>query len=354
MLRRSGRNVRRLVGTCGLGLAAVLLAGCASGLKEPSYAVDLTEKYNTPDGMTVDADGNILLSCPNFNNDKEGAKILKIDKDDKITEVVTLPVHPDTKKPSGPLGVAIGADGNLYVADNQSFTTNDYKSRLLRVVMKDGKAEKVEVVVTGLIMANAVACRGDCVYVVESKFDTTSSPMRSGVYRFQISELKGDAPIKLLPGGNDTHVFARIITKNPDWVGANGMAFDAGHMYVCNFGDAKLHQFLLDRQGHIVASKVLAEDAGMKSCDGMCIDPATGDIYIADFLANAVHKVDPKTGEVATVARNGNTDGTGGLLDRPSEPCVRGTKLYVANIDLPLAGNEFDKPHTLSVFDLAK
>jgi sugar lactone lactonase YvrE len=90
----------------------------------------------------------------------------------------------------------------------------------------------------------------------------------------------------------------------------------------------------------------------MLSTDGLSIDRRTGDIYIADFLGNALHKVDPKTGKVTTIARNGNTDGSGGALDRPSEPCVRGNKVYVANIDLPLAGNATDKPHTISVVTL--
>lgn len=332
---------------------ALMVAGCARGLKQPSGVIVLPEKYNTPDGMTVDKDGSIILSCPNFNDDTHGAKILRIDKDDKVSEIVTLPVHPETKKPSGPLGVAVGSDGNLYVADNQSFTTTDYQSRLLRVVMKGGKAVKVEAVVTGFIMSNAVVAHGDSIYVVESKFDTTSSPMRSGVYRFRISELSGSKPIQLKPGGNDIHVFARIITRNPDWVGANGMGFDAeGNLYVCNFGDAKLHKFSLDHNGNIVGHKVLAAGQGMKSCDGMCIDPKTGYIYIADFLGNAVHKVDPKTGKVTTIGKNRNSDGTGGLLDRPSEPCVRGNKLYVANIDLSLDGNTYDEPHTISIFTL--
>ena len=88
------------------------------------------------------------------------------------------------------------------------------------------------------------------------------------------------------------------------------------------------------------------------SADGLKVDSKTGDIYIADFLGNAVHKVDGKTAKVTTIAKNGNTDGAGGALDKPSEVCLRGNRLYVSNIDLSLADNEHDAPHTISVIEL--
>ena len=90
----------------------------------------------------------------------------------------------------------------------------------------------------------------------------------------------------------------------------------------------------------------------MKSADGLKVDPKTGLVYIADFLGNAVHCVDPKTGKITVIAKNGLTDGSNGALDKCSEVCLRGNRLYVANIDLSLDGNTYDKPHTISVIEL--
>lgn len=364
MQRWNRHTLPPLARTTALALAAaLLLAGCAEtpseptstpALKQPKLAIELPEKYNTPDGMAVDPKtGDIILSCPNFNDDKYPAKMLRIDKNDQITEIIDLPVHPETKK-AGPLGVDIGPDGNLYIADNQAFGTEEHKSRLVRVVIKDGKAEGCEVLVTGFIMSNAVSCHGDSVYVTETKLDPEAKPLPSGVYRFKLAELDTEKPIALEPGGKDKHLIATIQTRNEEQaVGANGMGFDAdGNMFVCNFGDAQIIKITFDAEGKVASQKVLAEGAGMKSCDGMKVDRKTGDVYVADFLGNAVHKVDGKTGKVTTIARNDNTDGAGGLLDRPSEVGLRDGKIYVSNIDLDLAGNEYDKPHTISVIEM--
>jgi sugar lactone lactonase YvrE len=354
------RRVKALAANVAIILAALALAGCGGALLEPAGMVELPDPYNTPDGMALAPDGSIVLSVPNYNDRQHAPKTLKIDKDDKVSELVTsYPTNPDTKLPCAPLGVDVGSDGNLYIADCQSINAppnlpREDNSRLLRVVVKDGKAEKVEVLVTGFLMSNAVACFGDSVYVTESKLDPKKvNPMPSGVYRFKYAELSGEKPIALQPGGKDPHLVVRLETKNPDWVGANGMGFASdGTMYVCNFGDAQIIKITFDKDGKVASQTVLAERHGMKSADGMKVHPKTGDIYVADFLGNAIHKVDAKTGKVTTIARNRIGTGAGGALDAPSEVCIRGNRLYVSNIDLPLAGNTYDKPHSISIYTL--
>jgi sugar lactone lactonase YvrE len=334
-------------------LVAALLTGCST-LSQPSIGVLLPEKCNTPDGMVLAPDGNIYLSCPNSNNDKFSARIMKITLDDRLEEFFALPCHPETGK-ACPLGIDIGPDGNFYIADNQNLAGAVDKSRLLRVVVKKGKPVGFYILATGFNQANAVVCRPDGIYVTETSITGGVTPMPSGVYRFRYSEFRSGKPIKIIPGGHDKHLIATIYTDNPEWaVGANGMAFDSqGNMYIGNFGETAIVKFTFDTNGRVASQEVLVRGHGIESTDGMKYDPKTNAIYVADFVSNAIHKINTITGKVTTIAKNeNNSGGVGGLLDKPSEVCLRGNRLYVSNIDLPFGGNEYDQPHTISVIEL--
>lgn len=347
----------------------LLLAGCgpaaaeepadapAAELKTPSIAVNLPPEHNTPDGMALDSQNNIILSCPNFNDPSHPAWMMKITPDDKLEKYFELPLHPETNR-ACPLGIGFGSDGNLYIADCQALGgATGYTSRLLKLTIEDGKPVRCDPVVEGFVMSNAVARRGDYIYVTETQLiaEPPEGPLASGVYRFAISELDPDKPIVLKPGGEDPHLIVKLSTENEEWkVGANGLGFGPdGTMYIGNFGDAQLIAVKFDADGKVASQKVVAEGGPIKSTDGLKVDAKTGLVYIADFLGNAVHCVDPKTGKVTVIAQNGPTDGQGGLLDKCSEVCLRDNKIYVSNIDLDdLDGNKFDEPYTISVIEL--
>ncbi len=322
----------------------------------PPSTICLPDDTSTPDGMTVGRDGKIYLNLLNLHVPAVAA-VWTLDENDTLRKLIDLPVHPETDGVY-PLGIAEGADGNLYVADNQTFGENtEHKSRLLRVVMKRGRAKRVECVATGFIAANAVEAFGKGIYVTETCLVNGAEPHVSGLYRFDLDELSAEEPAQLKPDGADSRLVAKFTTTAADWrkdVGANGMAISPdGRLFVCNFGEASILTAPLKEDGFLAEPlEVLVKGDGIGSTDGMKYVPAWDKLVVADFFSNAVHMVDAKTGQVKTLAQNPNSTGADGRLDKPSEPCVRGTTVYASNIDLPYDGNESDKPDSLTVIQL--
>ncbi|MCL2306195.1 MAG: SMP-30/gluconolactonase/LRE family protein [Planctomycetaceae bacterium] len=323
------------------------------------YALELGDQFNTPDGMAVDCQGNIILAVPNAYAREGGTWLLKITPDEKVEKYFWLKPHPQTNK-ACPLGIVFGSDGHLYICDAQGIGGDTtHKSRILRVVHQNGKPVSEETLVTGLVQANGIAFANSNIYFTETQFveEIKESPIESGVFCFSLNEFRNlHRPIQVGPNGNDRHCIFKFKTENPDWpIGANGIGAtpDGGFVYVANFGDKQIIELTLDKIGYkVLSSRVCVEGGPIESVDGLRVCPK-GYIFFADFAGNAVHVANPANGKVFVLAKDpmGGT-GAGGELDCVSEVCLRGSKLYCSNIDLPYCGNKNDQPHTLSVLDL--
>ena len=118
MLQITRRTITRTAGSAALlALTLTLLVGCKpaadpapdpgriakeaqAGLKTPKLAINLPEKYNTPDGMTLNKKTGIMyLAVPNFNENcfKPGVMI-KIMPDNTWSVLCAMPMHPDTNR----------------------------------------------------------------------------------------------------------------------------------------------------------------------------------------------------------------------------------------------------------------
>lgn len=327
------------------GAALVLQLTTYGQLRKAELLVTLPDYCNTPDGMTLDADNNIILSCPNFNDTSVPGILVKIDSNNVPSILYKLPTHPDTGK-AGPMGLAFSPSGSLYLADNQYFNDKNRKSRLLRIDFKAGRPERTVIVASGLALANAVSIRNGYVYVSDTVVDEQSSPLVSGVYRFKLE----DEAIVVKPR-KDLHLIATLKTHNKKLrFGADGMCFDSkGNLYVANFADGTINKVIFNEQGRPLSNRLFAKHPKMKSSDGLFCD-AKDTIYVADSLANAVFAFSPK-GVLTTIAQNGDTDGADGGLDQPCEVIIRGDSMIVANFDMPFEGcinQNFDRPYTLS------
>ncbi len=357
------KNIIPIGITCLSASALLLLGGCAESCKQcatvafltdgellsPMKTITLPKKYNSPDGMTIGADGYIYVAMNNVGDQSYPAKIARISPDDEITDFCDLPPHPKTGKAS-PLGIVFGSDGNLYVADNQTFVTEERAlSRLLRINIVNGKAVGVDVVVTGMTMANGVSSSGDYIVVNDTNI-VPDYPLKSGTYRFSLKQLDS-GPIAVT-GLGDPNLIIEMTTENADFqVGANGVAYGSdGSMYVCDFGDAEIWKTTFKPNGEVDSLEVLCKGQGLECVDGLQMD-ADGILWTADFLGNAIASICPDCGNVTIWAKNAPGDGSNGM-DAPSECIRRGNKVYVSNIDLTYGPNTQDDIHSMTVYEL--
>jgi len=326
----------------------------AHALKKPRELFNLADKYTNPDGMCL-KDGYVYVNMNNLAAEKPSV-IARFGKDEKLEEVVALPVHPETGFICA-LGIVFAQDGNLYVNDNQNFTGKGLgRSRILRVVMKDGKAEGVETVVNGINEANGITAFGDTLYVADTNFGT-KDPYTSGVYAFKLSELSAGNPVTVKAGKDDPHCVGSFTTTGKWPVGANGIAADDdGNVFVCNFGDAVLWKMTFDASRKVKEFKpfVDCKKASVESLDGLQYDAEDGLLWTTDFIGNAVVCVEihGDHAHVNIIAKNPPSDGSKGQLHAPSECIRRGDKVYVSNISLTFGPHKAAKTHTMSVIDL--
>jgi hypothetical protein len=369
-------------------IAAMLLfvTGCASTTpkKNEKHAarllIRLPKSCNTPSGATLDAEGNIILSIPNFNNDallKGGLietpappKMVKIDKNNELTtwyEFRDEDMHPDTGK-IGPMGCAFGPDGNLYVTDMQTFWDNHQQSRLLRINVIDGRPVGMDVVVEGFMVSNDMVWKGDTLFVTESvlahpKGGEKTSQLLSGVYAFKIDELKSGCLI--LPPYDDNnperHLMEVFHSTGRGGFGAVGVTVDGkGNLYTSIMEDGLIYKTSFDDKGEPFESSLFAKSNGMVSAAGIVWRKEDNQLYVADMLNNAVYKMDMK-GNVQPLPKNPDTDEADGFLDKPYEVLIRGNELIVVNMGMTweettglLVNTKNDKPYIISVIPLGR
>ncbi|OXB23412.1 hypothetical protein B0A80_10715 [Flavobacterium tructae] len=322
---------------------------------KPALFADLGETCQTPDGMALDKKGNLFLSITNaISFEKYGSKILTFDKNDKpITWFDKLPLHPVTQKVH-PMGMEFGPDGNLYIMDNQFFANRENFSRLLRIIVKDGKPVKAEVLAEGFNFGEAVRWFKNRIYITDALFENRRE---SGIYSFSLEELN-QKMIALDSSNKKNYLIATFILKpevTKSTIGIDGIAFDKkGNLYAGNFGDGVITKIEFYCDGKVKSKKVVFDSDKLKCCDGFFYDKKRNSIFIANYENNSVHELNLDTNTISLIWENDNADGSDGQLDNPCETIVYKGKLLVVNYDT-FEGEKnkgADRFHTISSFKL--
>jgi hypothetical protein len=347
-------------------VAVFLAANCFAAEKQtcstPATAkllVALPDFCNTPDGMSLQADNSIVVSVPNFNEEKSPPLLIRVTPDNQAEVFYKFPTpYPGLEAPVNriaPMGICRAPSGDLYFADMQYMKDKNQKSRLWRLALRDGKVEKMVLVASGFNVANGVIVHDGYVYITESVLVEGFNPtLRSAVMRFKL----GEENVRLAtPLANDPHIVATFESRKKDWgFGADGIAFDSkGNLFVGLFGEGEMYKITFDACGKVQSNKLFAKAPQLINCDGMSCDLRTDKLYVADSAANAIQVICPQ-GKVTTLAANADvTDKLTGMLDQPCEALVRGDTIVVSNMDWVFPGfinKKWQQPATLSVIRL--
>lgn len=361
---------RRILSLLPAVLLSLSVAGASAGdrlafdvppsLQKSKIFVVLPEDIvATPDGMAIAPNGDLVVACPNFGNQKLPGTVIRINKDRNIAKWFDVPVN----KKSGvarPMGIDFDKDGNLYIVDNQGWTGNPEsvgEGRILKVEFdKDGNVAKSTEIAVGMEHPNGLKVRNGQVYVTQSMMPKVKDPsgkLVSCIYRFPANA----EDINVTNTLDDKDIIATFITQNPDiQYGLDGLVFDKdGNLYVGNFGDGTVSKITFNLDGSIKSNILWANNTDqLMTTDGMCIDDA-GNIYVADFSPNAVAKIDT-AGNVKRIAQSPDSDGSRGELDQPGEPIVWNGKLIVTCFDMVTddgkVNSAHDSPQTIVMMDM--
>ena len=322
----------------------------ADGLLPVKRAFDLT-KYGAanPEGLTIFNNEIYFTARNDFL--KTPPKIMRITEKDKLETVMTF-----ASRDVSPLGLAFGADGNLYVCDNQFSDTNWGKSRLLRVTFQNGKPTRADVVVAGFNHINDIAVKRDDLYVTETVLNRTANGVTTtgAVFKFSLAELNTGRPVVVKPVATDPHCLLTIETRDREYpYSANGLTFDGeGNLFICSFGDGVMWRATFDAKGAVTSRKPWVDTRrfGMRSLDGAHYDAVDNLIWVADTVGNSVGYVDVMSPRARVIARSGIPhDGADGNLDTPADIIRRGEKLYVVNFNLEFGPHKATEHQSVSV-----
>ena len=296
------RTIERVILAPGALCAACALTACrpTSMVDSPAASVssamdrlwervDLPEK---PEGVAVDRQGNLYVGLA------KSTRILRIAPDGSTSDFARiLPTTIPAAGPPGLLGFAFH-DGDLYAA----LVTANPATRGVWRVDADGAAEHLAGT-QAICWPNALAFdpRGN-LYVTES---TRSVPFCSNpvtpvgaVWRVTPDgsvDVWSEGP--LLAGNG----FLAGLGFSIPPLGANGIAYDRGTIWVANTERGSVVRIPILARGDAGEASDVARDPALLPLDGLTVD-ARGDLYAMAIGNHAVVRVDPADGSLETVA----------------------------------------------------
>ncbi|MEN5207133.1 gluconolaconase [Stenotrophomonas terrae] len=254
-----------------------LLAGSVEGLADGQGSA---AKFNTPSGIALDAQGNLYVA------DTGNHAIRKISTQGLVSTLAGngSPGFADGNgaqvRFNGPMGVAVGADGRVYVAD----TWNDR----IRVIATDG---------TVTTLAGGAQPGWEDGPGAQARFDTPTDLKFDGHGNLWVADLQNNA-LRSIDGNG--MVSTRVGMPNAERVLWGPMTLAITHDDVVYVGERQTGRVVqLSPHGHIVA--VAGNDAlRFARPAGLALAP-DGSLLLSDADAYRIHHLVPRTADMPEV-----------------------------------------------------
>ena len=250
-------------------------AGASEG-----YSDGLTTfgSFNTPSGLALDSEGNLIVADTGNN------RIRKITSDGQVVTMAGDGTasyrdgHASEAQFNGPIGVAVDARGNIYIADS-------YNDRI-RMITNDGQV-------------STVAGKGTPGYADgdrnTAQFDTPCGVVITTDGSLIVADTGNDRLRKITPDGNVTTV------PNDDLSSPIGLAISHDNfLYVTELDRSRVVQIAPDGVARVIAGDVsgfaeATDQARFNQPAGIAIGPHSNrpvELYVADSGNYLIRKLD--------------------------------------------------------------
>ncbi|NJC03256.1 sugar lactone lactonase YvrE [Xanthomonas sp. 3272] len=255
----------------------------AGGQEGFAGGVDAAAEFNTPSGIAFDTAGNLYIA------DTGNHAIRKRTPQGVVTTLAgdgsagSRDGAAAQARFNGPIGVAVDAQGRVYVAD----TYNDR----IRVIAPDGQ---VSTLAGGALpgMADGV---GD-----QARFDTPTDLKVDAHGVVWVADMRNDAIRRIAPDGS----VSTLIGGDPADLSPllhRPMTLALTHDGVLYVGDASGRVLQVTRAGHVVTMSGEDVMQRMSRPAGIAVD-AQGAVYVSDAGSARVHRLVPATAANANAA----------------------------------------------------
>jgi sugar lactone lactonase YvrE len=307
----------------------------------------ISARLDTPLGVAVDAAGNIFIA------DYDNGRIRKVTPGGVISTVAgngsyqgTGDNGPATSAGMGPIGVAVDAAGNIFIAD----TDNDRVRKVNTAGIITAFAGSGN---NGFAGDNGPATSARLAAPVGVAVDTSGNVFLADYDNFRIRKVGTNGVITTIAGNGSYEYGGDGGPATSAGIGPTSIAVDVtGNLFIADFDNERIRK--VTSSGSISTLAGTGErgfsgdggpgtDAELRDPFGVAVD-AAGNVFIADASNNRVRKVSP-AGAISTVAGNGNAIRLG---DDPSEgfggdggPAISALMSGPVGVAIDPAGNLF-------------